>query len=507
VRNFFMKISIIFICVVLSACGGGGGTTPIDSAPQKTKQAVKLKAISITKNDLLVQTKPQKQTVSSLFKQFIQLNLPVSTAFAATSSILPGENFGFTNKFVDGKLVGLDISLATLDGAPLQCSDQTAEARIHKVWKVGSDVDHLLVNMTLPSVINEDCTVQYTDRPVTYVVYPNGSAADTAVSGDEIVYVIEPGDQAANTSSKALLIYSSGKIRTLRITATQNVQVADLTTSNLPLRIVNPYTVNNPTAKEIFERERALLANVGKVSFNGRYLVGIAQDRKDVVLVFDSTTADAFFIVLKPTDYAFNYPGAAVFINAEGQFIWNDGRGENMRVLDIPNKTYSIWQPTKNASASYQTVGEMYGNRGRFEKWLLSDRCKLWNYETGEFQIASIGLERNVTPHESVVWSGSSHARLVGNLAVCASAIGNIFARVDVATGQTVAFNTDQLGLYFSAARTFHVTQSKAMLMDAVDGSGNARMIELNFETAQVIDHGVIKADDRQVVDLVPIGS
>lgn len=502
--------------VLLSACGGGGaGTdTPVVPDPPRVSQQVVLSSISIKQDDLLVQTASSSTKFSALIdsvkRYFFDNLLPTGTAYAnGETQIIPGENFGFTSKVVDGKLVSLSVQLQGVGGEPPLCGDGTAEVRVHNVWPVSVDKGHLLANITVPTTINPDCTVAYSPTPVTYVILPDGSVMDTSIDGDSIVDVVGAQETGRNLSGSALVIYTSGLVRKFNILPDDSVEVQQLNDAALPLRLMKAPLPSNATNAQVFEYERSQQANIGAIAFDGRYLVGMSAERKDAVFVFDTQTENTKFVFVKSGDRFSNYGADAVYLNDEGEFIWTNGWGEYSRKINPAAGTYTLWEPTLPGSdVGSKMIGKpMYGFRGRFGKWVLSDRCAAWNYQTGDFQDIAGGLAVNTNPDDlGIPWANAIHSRVYGDVAACASAKGNIFTRVNFNTGQMTTFNTDALGFFFSAARTFQVTSKRAILSDAVDTSGSIRMMELNFETGQVVDLGVVATGNRQVTALVPVG-
>jgi hypothetical protein len=84
---------------------------------------------------------------------------------------------------------------------------------------------------------------------------------------------------------------------------------------------------------------------------------------------------------------------------------------------------------------------------------------------------------------------------------------GAVFSRLELATMKRVNFDTDTLGIYFSANRKFEMFKDKAMLWDAVSATtGDVKIVELNFETGEMTDHGVVKTADRKVTTLISVG-
>jgi len=486
---------------ILSACGGGGGSAPAPAtssggtsggtstppataaAPSPTAVNVSLVGMDIKTNDVLAQTATSSTVVGfldSFLKRFMfdATSTFAGTAYANTSvKVNPGSNFGFTNKIQGGKLVTLNLDLRDANGALItHCDTSTAEARIHRLWDVHPGKGHMLGKLTVPSVINANCTVTYKDAM--YVITSSGATVEVQVDGDQISHVLEAGDQAFNSSDTAVLVFKSGHVRTLAVADDGKVTLKTLTEESLPIK-----------------------TGVGFLAYNGNWLVATSTQRSDVVLALDANSK-AFKIIStamgSPEIPASKYPGSGVMLDAAGNFVWLE-YSQYMRQLNLSTNSYTEWTP-----AQLRVPGS-YGVRGRFGEWVMSDRCLVWNTTTGAYNLLT-------RPGESAsasvaVAEGATYARLEGENAFCVNGSGNIFSRLNVATNTMKHFNTDSIGYFFSAGRKFEMFKDKAMLWGAVStANSDTKIIELNFDTGNVVDHGTIKTGDRKVTELVVVG-
>jgi hypothetical protein len=428
----------------------------------------------------------------------------IDTAFADNKNkdkIKPGNNFGFTNKIENGKLVTLNVQLEGRDGNPTKCDTSTAEIKVHKIWGINPGKGHLLVKATTPSVVNTDCTVEYKDGM--YVVTEQGAAIEVAIDGDKVVRVIEAGDEARNLSDRALLIFQSGAIATLDVNSEGNAVVSTLTNSGLPIKFQHDYTL----------------------AFDGTYLVGLSAERRDVVLVFNTIDTSFKFITTSMSD-----PGSSavessgyyssIFLTHTGKFVWHEMNAYS-RELNITAGTYTPWAPIQPSIVNTQwntpmqvavQPGGQYGFKGRSGQWILSDRCQAWNYETKEWRVPTHPTLHSY-PTNNVPWQyvgaggGMSYVNMANGFVHCVNQTGNIFTRLKLDDLSITRFDTDQLQFFFSAGKKYEIFQDKAMLWGAVSTSnGDIKVMELNFDTGTVKDHGVISVGTRKVVELVPVG-
>lgn len=512
----FRFSALAFAVATLAACGGGGGSdvgTPATAqvpAPSSTAlapvvstrqaQSVRLTGLNISAKDILVETAPSVTSVAALFLRDIgskALNVLVPNAFAALNDdVKPGVNFGFTNKIQDGKLISIGVHLKTKDGKETACLTGTAEAKVFEVWKIKANQNFLIAKLSYPTVIEADCSVLSSSYQTSTFAVVNGNTLDLSVPGEQIVRIIEAGDQAFNTSENALVVYDSGMIRELAVDANGVSTLTDLSASTLPVR--TNYD--------------------GAFAYNGVHLVGLPKGRTDAALIYEKSSKTIKMIVVNAngTDGTLadsRYPAQGVMIDNTGKFIWMDD-GVAKRELDLSTGTYKKWAPVAEAqyigsapmgTSSAKQIPFTYGIRGRIGTTMLDDRGILWNWATGD-------AKRLTNPENMTVVSfvgGSTYSRLTGDgIALTVNEIGNIYTRYNVNTNELRYFNTDTTGYYFSRSRAAQVFKDRVMLLDAVSlVSSDVRIVEMNFDTNQVIDRGVVIVGDRKVVKLVTAGN
>lgn len=487
---------------VLTACGGGGGSTPSPvtsssggsttggstppvtvAAPPPTAVSVNLVGMDIKTNDVLAQTTSTSTVVGFLDGFLKRFMFDATSAFAGTAyantlvKVNPGSNFGFTNKIQGGKLVTLNLDLRDANGNLItHCDTSTAEARIHRLWDVHPGRGHMLGKLTVPSVINANCTVTY--KEAMYVITSSGATAEVQVDGDQISYVLEAGDQAFNSSDTAVLVFKSGQVRTLGVADDGKVTLKTLTEESLPIK-----------------------TGFGFLAFDGNWLVAPSSQRGDAVLAFDANSKAVKLITTamgSPIIPASNYPGSGVMLDSAGNFVWLE-YAQYMRQLNIAQSTYTEWK-----GAALRMPGS-YGVRGRFGEWVMSDRCLAWNATTGAYNLLTRPGEGAAA--DIAVAEGANFARIEGENAFCVNATGNIFTRLNLATNTLRYFNTDTTGYFFSAGRKYEMFKDRAMLWGAVSlVNSDTKILELNFDTGMVTDHGTIKTGDRKVTELVVVG-
>lgn len=501
----FTRTSLaIAAAAALTACGGGGSDVPQRAAP--TAVAVKVTGMNIKVGDVLAQTRSTKTSVSflgELLQRFTTKALFVGTAFAnGQPTINPGANFGFTYKIEDGALVSLDIRLTDTNGNQITCNTSTAEAKIHQVWVINPSKGHLLAKADVPAVVNPDCTVTY--KTAMLVITETGTAIEINIPNDSISRVIEAGAEGSNSSDLALLVFQTGAVRTLTVNTAGNAVLETLNDQNLPLK----------------------LDGTNSLAFDGTYLVAVPKDRRDAVLVFNAGTKSFRIISTTSAEPAQQVPStgyySTIMLTAEGTFVWHE-YDQHSRELNPETGTYVKWAPAQHRSSTVVETGPVtnasltspmarYGFNGRSGGWIMSDRCLAWNYQTNQwaslhFPADPKGLNTSFGQFWNIAGQGGAYSKIEKGFAHCVGPQATKFTRLDLSSMTFSHFDTDALGYYFSSNRKFEIFKDKAMLWGAVStANSDVKVLELNFETGLVRDHGTISAGDRQVIELVPVG-
>ncbi len=496
----------------LTACGGGGGGTPESSAPAVVSspapapevksaaaplgpQTIKLISISMTANDVLVQTAPTGTAVSRAFINTIDraTGMFISSAFAQSAGINSGVNIGFTNKLVNGKLVSLQPKFKDSNGKDLACSDSIAEVVVERGWIANTNLGHMLTKMKVPTAVDEKCNVtSWADG--TFVVSAAGTVTDVSVTGDTVVSVIEAGDEGFNISSNNVLIYASGMVRELSVADDGNAVLSDLSMTTLPLK-----------------------TDLGRLAYDGKNLLAVPNDSN-----FQGTIAiekgKQGFTMLPFADGANGYIG----FGPDNQFMFRS-RGTVGKLMEV-NITTGVYSPVALPSMPDQAVKPAYdpsqsngyespvaalsqsrdGFGGRSGDWAISSNCLLFNMRTFDWVVPKlIGA-----PADSIFMG--SYARLSKGKATCqGGSSSQRFVQYDIATKKLVSFDLIKMGFFPKGIQQEDIyAYGDTLMVKIVDSmTGDLRYIELNFATATATDRGLIQSGNRQVLKLVPIGN
>ena len=90
--------------------------------------------------------------------------------------------------------------------------------------------------------------------------------------------------------------------------------------------------------------------------------------------------------------------------------------------------------------------GGMYGARGRYGKWILSDRGGLWNYATKDWICVMTYPVTDYSDSLKCVASGK-YARLSGQFAYTVDGNMDKFVRYDVSKGTGVSVSLNSFGI------------------------------------------------------------
>jgi hypothetical protein len=467
--------------LALSGCGGedgnnsGGGTGAGTGAapPAKGSTSVVVRNIRIQPSDVLATTKLSTNLSYKIF-DYVNSGLnglhdliapPAHAQFAPPIKLSSQQEI--TRQLVSGNLIPISVTYATVSGDAIICDLNTAEILVKDIWVINEKTNDLLANMSFLSSFDENCNGAYTSG--TYVI--SGSSGkvfkvDQNIAG--LSDIIPANDPAFNTSDSALLLLAGGQVLELKVSS-DLVTITQLTTDSLRLLSRGGLNV---------------------IAYDGTYLVGVADSPGNPIIVYKK--GDVSFGIFRPNTNS--YPG--IFINPEGKFVWNDVH--TMSVLDPVSLTVSPYEPSRQPS-------NMYGARGRYASWLMSDRCMLWNTANGDWiNLYFYPKFANVDP-----WGPDAptirldYSRLSGKYAFCVDHTFSSFVRYDIEESTGVGVDLSSIGIVSSG---YEIFEDFAFAKITKAASSNVEYVQIDFSTGEVKNLGVITSGSRTVVNLVPIG-
>lgn len=467
----------------IANCGGGGssnstGSSNIGGVPGtgaggsgSGPTAVSLKTVSFSSQDVLAKTRfdpslAQSHLETGPFNRFLnKLSDFIIPPLAAQSGtpIKISNSQDITKKLVSGSLVRINVTYEPdASGSNTSCDLSTAEILVNKIWLANRENNDFIANLSVMSSVNASCEASYTSSD--YFIDGKNNRAyklDGNVLG-AVNDVIPARDPAFNTSANALLLLSGGQVSELAFES-ETPRVTQLTTDSLGVN-----------------------SDYWTLAYNGKHLVGIARRSDNPIIIFEKGKTSFSLIRVEGNGYP------SIFINPDGQFVWSQGTG-NMNIVD----------PNGSISGQYlpSPIPEnMFSPRGRYETWLLGDRCMLWNTSNGEW------VNLYFYPQNASRVTGGARldfVRLAGKYAYCIDQNFDGYARYDLESGSGVGVD---LALFGFVASGYEIFEDFAFAKVTNTSNSDVEFIEIDFSTGEVRRLGVIKQGSRKVIDLQPTG-
>ena len=484
-KNLLITASLVSM---LSACGGGGDSGNSASQTPGTSTAIVMRNIVLNPADILAET-TYNGTRTALLTDFISRSFAkleamiIPNAYATTgcgrlcSPAYPPVNIdtqqNITQKIVSGSIAPIQVIFDTeISGQNVACDFTNVQILVNKIWITNLSTNDFIANLSTPKTVDSNCNVTYSVADY----FISGSTSnvyklDTQLTGT-IKDVIPAGDPAFNTSGNPLVVNYSGQVSDISIDNTGAVTQTELTTPSVSVKTY-----------------------MGSITYNGTHLMAIADSINDPVVVF--TKGSAAFQLFRPNSGTYH----TVFINSDGDFIFND-----------VYKMYKL-NPTTLATSDYAPSAQpsaMFGANGRYQTWLMSDRCVVWNTANGDWaNLWFYPQYTNVDPWRyNEYFPGNppnttfSYARLSDKYAYCVDGTLSNYVRYDVTQGTGVSVNLSNYGYIASG---YQIYSNVAYATVTNTNNSDVQYIQINLNDGAVTNLGVITAGTRKVISLTPI--
>jgi hypothetical protein len=484
------------IILLLTACGGGGGSGSSSSISQSSggsgssssstpsSYQVVLSQAQITPTTILATT-TQTTNVAYLFLDKVYnsahkfLNMVMPNAYAVTGcGILCSPSYPpvsasatqqITQQLLNGSLVPLSLVFnpAPSTTTTIPCDFTNAGIQVNNLWLLDNSTNNALASLTVPVSADNSCKLTYATND--YLILANGNVyqLNQNITGT-ITDIIPANDPDFNTSPNTLLI-SGSMVSELSISnTTGQVTLTQLTTASAPVRTY-----------------------MGAITYDGNHLIGVSSTFPGWVVYTKGSTS--FQIIRDNTGGGYG----SVFQYDAGKFVLN--YVYIFYTVDPVTLTQTPWTPSTQAHA-------MYGANGRYQTYLMSDRCVLWDYSNGNWSNLNFYPQYlNQDPWGPTAAAGSpSYSRLLSNgKAYCVTGQLNGFARYDVSTSTGTGFDLDTAGYLASSYKLF---SNVAYATVTNTSNSNVEYIQMNFDTGVLTYLGTITSGTRQVVSLVKMG-
>ena len=482
-KSFFLSSFLgLGLALSLSSCGGGGSSSSSSSNSNTGSGSgsggtagpvsVSLATVALSPQDVLAKARYDASLAQASFGAIKALDflnvlsdLLISPANAQSNSPIKISNSqDITRKLESGALVSIPVTYETdSNGASTSCDLSTGEILVNKIWIANRNTNDFIANLSVMSSVSSDCNATYETSD-----YFIDGQTDKAYKIEEEILgavgdVIPAKDSAFNTSDNALLILAGGQVAELEF-------------------IEGIATVTQLTADSLRLQDR-----YWEMAYDGSYLVGFAARDGNPIVVYEKGSTSFELIRVEGN----GYPN--MFINPAGEFVWKEADNQ-MTVVDPVSLSLT---PYETAAPSPQNV---YSHRGRYESWVLGDRCMLWNMADGSW------INLYFYPQNATANTGGArldYVRLSGKYAYCVDSTFDGYARYDLENGVGVGVDLARFGL---VANSYKLFEDFAFAEVTNTANSDVEYIEIDFSNGNVTQLGVIKQGSRKVIELQPVG-
>lgn len=466
--------------LLLASCGGGGSSSSNNSNTGSGSGgggtvgpvSVSLETVALSPEDVLAKARYDASLAQASFgtikaREFLNAlsDLLISPANAQSNSPIKISNSqDITRKLESGSLVSISVTYE-IDGtgASPSCDLSTGEILVNKIWIANRNTNDFIANLSVMSSVSSDCNATYETSD-----YFIDGQTNQAYKIDEDILgsvndVIPAKDPAFNTSDNALLILAGGQVAELEF-AEGIATVTQLTADSL--RLQDRYW---------------------EMAYDGTYLVGFAARDGNPIVVYKKGSTSFELIRVEGNGYI------NMFINSAGDFVWKQGMTD-MKVVDPVSLSLTPYE-----TAAPQPSG-VFSHRGRYESWVLGDRCILWNMADGSW------INLYFYPQNTDVETGGArldYVRLSDKYAYCVDSTFDGYARYDLEDGVGVGVDLARFGL---VANSYKLFEDFAFAEVTNTANSDVEYIEIDFSNGDVTQLGVIKQGSRKVIELQPVG-
>jgi len=554
-RHTIKLVALAIAILVLSSCGGGGGGGAASNPPvggggggnttgplAPNGQKLQLVSLSLRADDVIANTAPSNQvagiptkmevfalsTWASLTDAFGKVAGLVVPNVLAASTYPPAQTeaeFLASRRMVDGSLFSLDPIVKyfeIIDGVEvereIECDLSTAEVSIENLYLLNEITQDILVLGRVPDTINEGCILSY--RPATLVITGGGDTFDvtevipsSSLTGSvfygatygrsRIVPARLPGINESDTPLLILGDRGNYVVKALDVSIVDKITLTDLT---LPVPQI--------------ELDMTFFA------FNGQYLVSFglfnATNKIDLLIYEKGSTAIGAYRHAESDFEQNNYEKRGwntVILDDQGRFLVQnvyfyvfDPQAPSLvgiapASVDLSSNTCMQRDELGTVCLQYYQADMLGVAVGRYGKWIIGNGGRVWNYETYEaWCLVGGALEMHGEVEAQQCWllENSFPANILnsGKYVYTVSADNFKFQRFDLDSRQATLID---LGLLGYIPVDYSMYKDKA-LVEVVNTANSDKMyVEVNFETGEVIDRGVIEEGSRTVVSFTPI--
>lgn len=446
-------LSVVVIILFLAACGGGGGSNGGEDIP------ITLKNIDVKADDIIVNVAPDEQSLASLILRTMVDLVGGNDALAASGITYSGNEI--SKKMVHGQILDLNITLEPVypedqedfDELEDQCVFGNPEISINSVFSLDSKRNRSFVSIDYPASVSWDCTVLY--KTGTFVVVENGDAFLVFDEFYDYIPSYIPANNQMFNLSDTPIVFMPGE-------SPASLLIYDEVSRTITFEEITPPTVS-------IDRD---------VSFDGTYLT--AKDGKSGYLF---KRGEQGF-----TELDDGWINSHTFFNADHELMTlYDGR---YNIFDPEDVSLTIY-PNQPPQA-FGTPVLRYGNR------IISLGQVVWNTETNQIDCLFGDANPDYQYLINSYCESASYSWPIDNYYVAYEEKKGKFYRRNLDTW-TIVTDLDVSDAGYSNVEGVELFKDRAYFKYVNPKTANKEYVEVDFETGQFINHGVIQDGARKI--------
>lgn len=549
----------------------GGPPPVVGGPEVPSGQKLTLTQLSLDPTDVLAETADDVFTVASFGRHFrtgvkklaYQVASIVSgsgNAYAQGSIYPPVKtlaDFLATKKYENGSLFSLDPVVKYLeldeqgdpvldaDGLPIelevQCDLSSAELKINRTYVLNLETEDMLIEAEIPDTVNADCLIEY--RSATLAIMADDTVFDLteALAGLDgvptgsanIDNFVRAKDTISNSTNDPLII-KDGQVYVLEL-GTEEATLTQLTADGVPLTLDSQgrslayngefllagYLGGDLDVWYLFEKDNVsfrLFRRDGReeltdssgalnnwVDSNGRLMV-------DLNIL---NTEDLSFLPLMSEVHGLAFDETTLRVT-----YTSESRDENFDfvVTWLPSAPLpaSCYNTTDGGTAIdfLRTTDCQYEHDyqesfdGTYGDWIYSSRGLAWNSRTFESTLWLScwdgDLGKAVDTNTCTEGQAAEYSALYENNIWIVGRDKSVYLKYDLDTKTAVYVNLDDHGYI---ALDYDVFNDVVLVESIFSSTSNKEYIEVNLDTGEVTNQGVIAEGGRVVINFIPVSS
>jgi len=497
------KLILFFCTVLLAACGGGSSGASVPSpAPGPAPAPVPTPAPEPVRIDL----KPKLINLENteVFVKFRSAESSSTDKEDSSAKTQTYKDVEVVRKMYEGQVSPIPVEYTEScddEGNCTMCESVNLEDYELDILEATElEEDSYYVKISYPYVVTAQCEVSYTEGY--FIINSDGNVFELPQELPFFDDIFSPDEEGTN-SSESLVV--------------TNKSLSELYRLDISSEVVDLNQINQ-SGDRVWE---------GAFAFDGQYSLSNSGTYEGWRLINIDEPGFKIIRATEDNNNPIHGPYHGVWIDHEGDLMlsdWNyllkvnldgsvekkwgncneDGGSESA----TPEEANVCTWFQVNDEVPQGVPGGMYGFRGRYNSWVMSDRCVFTNYESGNWRyIAENGYF--VTPQDYVngiaprMNGNPQTSRLRKGKAYCVNENNYIFSIYFFDEDKYSQINTDDYGI---EVINYEFSKHIIGFWGQDTTSGDYKFQEYNFLTDTFTDYGVIESGDgRKAYQLIPI--